>query len=666
MISLGAPEDLRDLRPRFHAMVGLVLLAFIGLVGRLCQLQILEGEHYARRAERNFIDAVPVEAPRGRIFDASGEPLATNRPAYSLYITAWVRDVAPVVPGVAVVRGDRKAMPDDAVRQLAAQLEFVDENDRKKFVGAVNVLRADEEKGHYATAVRGNLTWEEYARIQTRLDSLGNWVEIRESSRRHYPQADITGFVTGYMGNVRPETLKRGGHAGYRTGDRVGRTGIERQWENYLRGRLGARSRVVDVRGQEVPTPPNEALAVLPPDRDPIPGQDIHLTLDLELQRAAYDAFEGVLAGAVVAIDVETGAILAMVSIPAIDPNLYEHPIPRTLWDEWTASPLKPFIDKTVQEHFFPGSTYKVVSALTALQDPEFDPSREVECTGAVKYGGRRFRDTHAHGFMNLERAIVESCNVYFYTLAMEETLTLEDMAGVARSLGLGERTGLGLNGEVRGRIPTEAFEARTGTYQRGVQLNNAIGQGNVKVTVLQLAVLYATLANGGELLTPYIVERVTTNDGRLVFSSQPQAKIAPEITASDLERVHRGLLGVVNDESGTAYSERPRGLVVVGKTGTAQVGRDQQREAAEVEGWDSSKDHAWFAAYGPADAPQVAVVALVEHGGAGADAAAPIVMKVLQHRLGGTSESEAPVRAPGVPPPLPGRDEGREGEGGR
>lgn len=649
-------------------MVGLVALAFLGLVARLCQLQVLEADHYARRAERNFIDQVDVEAPRGRIFDASGHPLATNRQAYTLYVTAWARFRLSDDSGVVPTEGGKREPMDEATRdRLTSLLDFVDESDRSEFVALVDELRLDEHRGRYRQPARRNLGWEEYARIESRLDVLDPWVEIRETSRRYYPEGAVTGFVTGHMGNISPAMLERSAELRYRPGDRVGRTGIERQWENYLRGSLGHRSRVVDARPREVKDPPEWALRQLPPDRDPIPGQDIYLTIDLDLQRVAYDALSEKPAGAVVAMEADTGRILAMVSIPGIDPNRFEQPIPRTEWDAWSESPLKPFIDKSVQEHFFPGSTYKVVSALAALSDPEFDPDETIECEGYVKFGGRRFRDAHVHGPMNLEQAIVHSCNSYFYELAIRNTLSLDRVEPIARALGLGERTGLGLNGEVRGLIPTEKFEALEGTYQGGVRLNSAIGQGNVKVTVLQLAVLYAAIANGGYVLTPNLVDRIETNEKKLVLTSQVQRRNdVPVIDPADRERIHRGLVGVVNEEGeGTAYSERLRNIVVAGKTGTAQVGRQSRDSSAEeeIEGWDTTQDHSWFAAYAPAEDPQLVVVALVQHGGAGADAAAPIVMRVIEHYLDASnSNSEARPREYGVPPPLPGQRTHSEG----
>jgi len=662
--NLQRSEDIRNLVPRLQAMALVATLIFIALLGRLCQLQILEGEHYTRRAERNFIHEEVVEAPRGRIFASGSEVLATNRPAYTLYVTprprVTVESDDPKDPPV----GARVPLDDAQLEELAELIDFVDEDDRDTFFVKIAERRAHELNGKYPFAVRSNLSWEEYARIETRREALGEWVEIRESARRFYPKGELAAFLSGYVGEITPKGLAASAGA-YRLGDRVGKTGIERQWENYLRGRLGRSSRVVEVHGRGVPGPPEDALAALPPVEDPIPGQDIHLTIDLELQKVAYDAFEGKPAGAVVAIEPQTGRILAMVSVPSIDPNRWQQPIARADYQEWTESPYKPFIDRTVQEHFFPGSTYKVVSALAALGDPTFDPEREVTCDGFVKYGGQKFKCTHKHGPVNLHQAIVESCNVYFYTLAIEDVLSLKNQELFARRTGLGERTGLGLNSETKGRIPTEAFEAREGRFQRGVQLNSAIGQGNVTATVLQVAVLYGAIANGGQVMTPYLVDRIETHDRKLVFASTPQVRRdLAAVSASDRQRIHQALLGVVNDPLGTAYSERLPNIAVAGKTGTAEVGTKLSRsrkkkkdEELENPDWDTTEDHAWFAAYAPAERPRIAVAAFVEHGGVGADAAAPIAMKLIEYYLSRTDDpSSAPIRPSGVAPALPGQ----------
>lgn len=661
MMDLRQPEDLRQLRPRLQGMVLIVLLAFIALLGRLCQLQVLEGEHYVRRAERNFIETVEVEALRGRIFDAQRRPLASNRPAYTLFVVPRPRVVVETDdPAKKAQTGARVPITDAQIDDLADLVEFADADDRAEFIAKIVARRDGEETaGYYPFPVRRNLNWSEFARIQTRKSSLGDWVEIRESARRFYPAGELAAFITGYVGEITPDGLAKS--PGYRPGERVGKTGIERQWENYLRGRPGTRSRVVDVRRRVVKDPPPDAHAALPPDEDPIPGQDIYLTLDLDLQQVAAESFADKPAGALVAMDPRTGKILAMLSVPAIDPNRWQQPIGRDQYTSWSQSPLKPFIDRTVQEHYFPGSTYKVVSALAALDDPTFDPEQEITCDGFINYGGRKFKCTHKHGPVNLEQAIVQSCNVYFYTLAIEKNLSLEAMEKYAHRLGLGEKTGLGLNSEAKGRIPTEAFEAREGTYQRGVRLNSAIGQGNVTATVLQIAVLYSAIANGGHVMTPFLVDQIRTAEGKLVFQSVP--KVRPDlepIIGADRQRIHQGLLGVVNQELGTAYSERPEHFLVAGKTGTAQVGASDRTgpRAATLEGFDTSQDHAWFAAYAPADDPQITVVAFVEHGGVGADAAAPIVMKVIEYHLAKLQAGTAgpQPRRSGVGPLLPGQ----------
>jgi penicillin-binding protein 2 len=669
-------DDVRVLKPRLQALVIVGALVFLSLIVRLFQLQILEGVHFARRAEQNYIDTIDVEAPRGRIFDSKGRPLATNHATYALYVTA--------IPRVQVDSGEpgeepkivRQPISDQQIIELGALIDFVDEDDRAKFVAKLERLREDEQNGRYAVTVRNNLSWAENARIQTR--GFDTWVEIRESARRYYAERELAAFVTGFMREISRSALDDSRYGDYRPGDRIGVTGIERQWENYLRGRLGERSRVVDSLGREVAHPPPAAIEALPPDRDPIPGQDIYLSLDLDLQRVAATALagesmEGVAgeqlsieglarAGGVVAMEVRTGRILAMVSVPAIDPNNWEGRISRAQYEEWLNSPFKPFVDKTVQENYYPGSTYKVVTALAALEDPNFDPDETIECSGYVEYGGRRFTEAsnHRHGIVNLQQAIVQSCNVYFYHLAIDEDLTLTRMEEVARRLGLGDRTGLGINAEVPGVIPTEASEARQGTFQRGVRLNSAIGQGNVKATVLQIAVLYAALANGGYVVTPSLVDRVLTADGKLVLQTSPKLKSSePVIATFDLERIHRGLIGVVNNPLGTAYSERLAGVTVAGKTGTAEVGIERKKDAEMIEGWDVSQDHAWFAGYAPAEDPEIVVVALVAHGGVGADAAAPIVMRVIDHYLGskGADNDANRRRPPGVPPPLPGEE---------
>ena len=655
MSSVG--DDTRRLRVRFHTMALVAIMVFAGLVARLFQLQVLEGENFARKAERNFTDTITVPAPRGRIFAGGDRLLARDRPAYALFVTARPKLIDKMrADGRPVYR--REPVSNEDIFRLAALLDFVDADDEAEFVASVEKLREDPESGRYPVSVRSNLNWDEYARVSTR-KPLERWVEIRESAIRYYTLGEITASITGYMREISPEQLASSPQAGYRPGDRVGKTGIERQWENYLRGRAGRKSRVVNAVGVPLADPPAHAVAALPLPRDPIPGQDIYLSLDIDLQREAHETLKDTRAAGLVALEVKTGRLLAMVSIPSLDPNRWEQPISKAEFKEWLDSPFKPFVDKTVQEIYFPGSTYKVVSALAVLEDPGFDPEEEIECEGYIDYGGRRHRDSHRHGTVDLESAIVQSCNVFFWHLTMNKNLTLAKMERMARRLGLGDRTGLGINSEAKGIVPTEALESRQGRFQRGVLLNSAIGQGNVKSTVLQVAVLYAALANRGHVVTPSLVDRIETYDGKVVLDNRREVQGEdPVINAFDLERIRKGLWGVVNDPLGTAYSERLESVAVAGKTGTAEVGKSRRRADPEesVEGWDTTKDHAWFAGFAPFDDPQIVVVALVAHGGAGADAAAPIVTHLIEYYLGAQTAAGTPrPRAPGVPPPLPG-----------
>lgn len=652
-----------SLRKRLNIAVAVVVIVFITLIARLFQLQILEGEHLADEAERNFIETVDVEAPRGRIFDAKGRPLATNRPAYTLYITARPKVVDPSLSERERRRTKprREPIDDDAIDQLTRLIDFAGPVDKARFVGDIERLRDDERNGRYQYAIRSGLSDEEYARIVTRSD-FENWVEIRQSSKRFYPEGELAAFITGYMRQISAEELEAAPPGSYRLGDRVGKTGIERERENDLRGRPGKHSRVVNNRGVPVSSPPEAALGVLPEDEEPIPGQDIHLSLDMDLQRVAAEAMAGRKAAAVVALEVDTGRVLAMLSVPSVDPNKWEGPISQAEYESWLNSPFKPFVDKSVQEMYFPGSTYKIVSALTMLNDPAFDPDAEVECERVIKYGGVEFSDTHRCGLVDMDEAIVQSCNVYFFQLAIDQGLTLAKMKETAELFGLGDRTGIGINAEARGVVPDEAIETTQGQFQKGTTLNVAIGQGNVKATVLQVAVLYAAIANGGYVVTPTLVDRVETFDGRLVFQTEPKFRNQEAVLSRDQrDRLHNALFGVVNSETGTAFSERLESVRVAGKTGTAEVGKELQNTRADVaviEGWDTREDHAWFAAYAPADDPEIVVVALVAHGGTGADAAAPIAMRLIDYHVGtrGAGEDSPGRRAPGVPPELPGQ----------
>jgi penicillin-binding protein 2 len=360
---------------------------------------------------------------------------------------------------------------------------------------------------------------------------------------------------------------------------------------------------------------------------EPVPGSDLVTSLDLELQEVVERALARHRSAAAAVVDVDTGRVLALASVPEVDPNLLGSRMSRGEMERLTADPLRPLVDKALRENYFPGSTFKVVPTLAGLEDGLVDPGEIVKCGGAIKFGRRWFHCVEPHGKVDLHKALAESCNVYFYGVG--DKLGLDRMARVAEELGFGAPTGLGLNGEVPGFIPTMDYYKRQGGFQKGFVLNTAIGQGSVKVTVLQLAMAYAAIANGGRLWVPQLVERIVTPGGKVVQELEPRLRRQLAATPEMLERVRRALYDAVHDPKGTSYAQRVPGLEVAGKTGTAQV--HNNRHVRDVPEGDESADHAWFASFAPMKRPEIAVAVLVEHGGFGAKAATPVAMEIYQ-----------------------------------
>jgi penicillin-binding protein 2 len=323
-------------------------------------------------------------------------------------------------------------------------------------------------------------------------------------------------------------------------------------------------------------------------------------------------------------VDVETGYILALGSQPTVDPNRLTQGLSKEEAERVTTDVFRPLIDKSLRENYFPGSTFKVVPMLAALEGGA-DPYERITCHGALNYGKRTFHCVETHGPLNLVQALSQSCNVYFYVLG--DRLGIDRMASVAGELGFGSATGLGLNGEAPGFVPTVEDYKKEGAFQKGTILNTAIGQGSVKLTLLQVAMAYAAIANGGRLWIPQIVERVETPAGKTVQEFPPRLRRQLPFAKEHLQMIRRALYDAVYDPKGTAFAARIPGFEVAGKTGTAQV-KNARRQAKEG---DDDADHAWFASFAPYEHPKIAVVVLVEHGGFGAKAAAPTAMEIFR-----------------------------------
>ena len=671
MTNLLVPRsDVGEFRKRYRWMALFVTLAFVVVAVRLFQLQVLAGAEYAATAHENIIRRVVMPTTRGVIRDANGRVLVSSRPSYDV-------EVVPgrVMPSARPVRyraGQPIAHDPDSWPKLADILRLNPE-ERRAFEARIRAAcGSDEDKSpcwKTPILVREDVPRDVVAELKQHTDDLAG-VDVVSVPVRFYPYRELGAHVLGYVAEIDAEALaryrprgyealprdeqQRDNPLGYEAGDTVGATGIEHAWESYLRGQRGWEKRVVDARGRYRSGPDAERLVDPPSSLDPIPGRDLRLSIDIELEQAIEKAMRPHAAGAVVAIDVRTGRLLAVYSKPTFDPNDLSggagHARVRETFARLYVDPLRPMVDKTMSGAFQPGSTMKPFSALAALEDHLIEPEHAERCEGFVTFGRRIFRCSHVHGQVRLREAISRSCNVYFFHLA--ETVGMDRIAQVAQSFGLGQKTGLGVNPEAPGRIPTRSWYALRyrGQFRVGFTLNMAIGEGDVTVTPLQLATAYAALANGGTLYQPQVVRAVETSDGTVVQEFPPRIRRQISIAPDNLRRVTEALFDVVNDPNGTAYPARDPSLDVAGKTGTAQTGYVAKKEDDPKLGWFLSQNHAWFSAIAPARSPEIVVSVLVEHGGSGPEVAVPVAMQIVREyerlkslRLGHPPSAKSP-----------------------
>jgi penicillin-binding protein 2 len=576
-------------------------VAFLVLIGRLWYLQVSSGEHYFRKSLDNNVKERELPAPRGVIRADNGALLADNRPSYQVSITP-------------------RAFTDEALQELARILRLDDE--------AVDTLKAKVLSVRGAERSRGMMAIDDISRDEMSVidsDALNlPGVQVLVGTRRAYPYGTLAGHSIGYLGQVTPEEV--GSPSSYHIGDALGRAGLEKQWESFLRGTDGMERIVVDVKGRRRPEAETPEVLGGPQRVEPLAGLDVVTTLDLPLQAAVEKTLKRWHSAAAVVLDVETGRVLAMASQPAIDPGKLTGRISHAEMQALLKDETHPLLDKTEAGSYFPGSTFKVVPMLAAIADNAVDPDEHVVCHGGIRYGSRWFHCVEPHGPVNLQSALSKSCNVYFYGIG--EKVGLDRMAEVAEDLGLGAPTGLGLNSELAGFIPTTEWYKKQGTFQKGVSLITAIGQESVKVTLVQLATAYAAIANGGRLYVPQIVSRLQRGNGEIVQEFPPRLRRELKASPQALKLVRSALVDAVNDPKGTAFAVRLDGVKIAGKTGTAQVGDHRNKGEATQS---LSDDHGWFASFGPAEKPEIAVVALVEHGGFGAKSAAPVVMDIYR-----------------------------------
>ena len=632
MTILVQRSDVGEFRKRYSWMVLVLLLSFLGLLGRLAQLQLVDGELNRAQARRNIVGEVTLATTRGVIRDAYGKVLAANRPSYNVY----------VVPGLIDL---------ETTWSRVVQLMELDEAEAGELRTRVVELRqAAGNRPMQQTLLKVDVDRDVVGRLKTHEGSLRG-VEVAPAPVRYYPYGELGAHLVGYMREIDPETLSRLEGRGYRAGDRLGAIGVERRWESYLQGRRGWR-KVLRGSNRRRSQEGLEPKYLEEPRRlEPVPGRDVSLTIDIELEKSIEKAMRGQLAGAVVVVDVRTGRVLAALSKPSFDPNVVSggggKKAVRDAFRRLYTDPLKPTLDKTISAAYPPGSTYKPFSALAALADKVITPRTQIDCRGGYEYGRRYFRCTGIHRNVNLHEAIVRSCNTYFYNIG--ERVHIDRLAHIGMDFGFGTKTGIGVNPEARGRMPTRSWYTRRykGAFRGGFTLLAAIGQGASTVTIMQLALSYAALANGGTLYQPQVVRSIETSDGTVVQEFPPRVRRTVEVDADHLERIKHGLTGVVTEREGTAYTENLAEVDMAGKTGTAQVSHVTPRGVDPGKVWYFNRDHAWFAGYAPANSPEIAIVVLVEHGGGGGKNAVPVASRVVRDwqklsakRLSARSES--------------------------
>ncbi len=500
---------------------------------------------------------------------------------------------------------------------------------------------------------------DEVASLQAQLYTLPG-VELHTSFRREYPFRYDGAHVIGYMNRVTREDREREPGV-YELTDMRGRRGVEDAAEAFLRGAPGEALFLKGARGKRLEESELKKLIQDVEFRRSIPGDEVWLTLDMQLQREVKRAFRYYKSGAAVVVDAKTGGVLAMYSKPGFDPNIWSGRLTKDVWEETQANPYSPLLNKALTT-YAPGSTYKIVTSIAGLEEGIITPDMTIHCPGHYEYGGRRFHchNRSGHGPVNMIQALKYSCDVYFYRVG--EMLGMDTLARYGHAFGFGEPTGVEIS-EREGRVPTRAWHTKNSPngYQPGFVLSTAIGQGDLMASSLQVARAFAALANGGRVLKMHLVKRRVDEHGHTVYEAPVEVVKTIDAAPQHMALVREGLVRVVNDPDGTASDSALDSVVIAGKTGTAESAESRPGVSPEIARW-LKEDHAWFAAYAPAEDPQIVVVVFVEHGGSGSKTAAPIAQRIIRSWL--RLAPRPPSAALDPEPPDHGGDEDALGDG--
>lgn len=566
-----------------HRPAAFIIIAlFLLVAGRLWHLQIIQGKKHRMLSESNRLRMVNILAPRGIIFDRNGIPLVRNAPYYSVSLRPEMRDVADT-------------------SEIAPFLGISEQEIERRISASKSLFEP--------VRLKEGIAFEDVLRLEARISEQPALM-IDVDIMRQYLYGEVGAHLIGYIGRLTPAQTGMPEFSGVPREAFTGQWGIERLYDKALRGTPGKRLIEVDALGRE--------LRIIR-ESQPIKGSDLALSLDIRLQKAAEEAF-GERAGALVAMEPRTGEILGLVSRPTFNPNHFSKGISHPAWQALLEDKRHPMLNRAFQSRYPPGSVFKIVTAAAALEENAIDPSTSFTCSGEYVYGNWSFRcwKKGGHGTLSLHRAIVESCDVYFY-LAGKRT-GIEALARHARAFGLEKQSGLGLVEEEKGIIPDPEWKLRkiNQKWYLGETLHASIGQGYVALTPFELASLTAVVSNGGYILRPSLTK---------AESSGPAQKV--KVSEKTLEILKDAMRGVVNEPGGTGWASKSTVATISGKTGTAQV---VSLRKGGIGG--RFEDHAWFVAYAPEQDPRIALSVIVEHGGHGGAAAAPIAKKAIEAYL--------------------------------
>jgi penicillin-binding protein 2 len=588
-------DEVELLRWRINFIGYIVVAVLLVLVFGFWNAQVMQVDYYQQRAEQNRVREIPLLAPRGRIYDREHRIIADNRPSYNIIL----------------IRENSQ----HTIQQTAAMLSSGVSMSKDEVLERINRSIKRRDPVFRPIVLKEDVSVSDIAYVKAHAYELPE-ITVEFQPRRRYPEGDLAAHALGYVGEVTETELTTPEFVNFKSGDQVGKTGLEREYNSVLTGKDGFKREIVNSFGRKMGQLEAEPY---------VAGNDLVTTIDLDLQRAAEETV-GNRSGAVIALDPRTGEVLALVSKPSYDPNLFATRISAADWNNLINDPRKPMQNRAIQSRFAPGSVFKVFMAAAGLEAGTLNPLRSIYCPGYATFYGHTFAcDKHdGHGTVSLHNAIVTSCNVFFYNVGKD--LEIGRISTYAKMMGLGRKTGIDLPGEDGGLIPSEEWKQKVlkAKWYAGETISVAIGQGYVTITPMQAAWAMGGLTTGGRLKQPHIV-----NPQELKKNGLPANEILQEeypISQSTVDIVTTAMWGVVNEEGGTGFRARIQGFDVAGKTGTAQVVSKQSGLTGQ-----NYKDNSWFVSFAPYRNPEIVVATMIENGGWGAEAAAPVAHAVLE-----------------------------------